>query len=297
MAGKKKTPRARARRLKDSYAGKLAALRKLTDEFNAKKWERVKFSRPRTDAGKLARRRALAKVASTYRRAKPYLSKAYKWVRPANKKNLETLRVYAGVPRFKRLRAIPVATQAKRLSVRFGRDGRPNIKEDGVAQRLFLFPTMPRPHTVPGPLGVAKFIDAQDHAVAMLEAMLPEMPQGFYIFYTKHHFLIPETHERDQLVSELRRFYSAYGSSPEFLKLLSGFKWLTDSEEEWFQIKRELSSERERLKGVRKRARLGRALKEVLAMDKILKGGGRLTPTQKKRRGKLSKRVLVKGRR
>ena len=58
-----------------------------------------------------------------------------------------------------------------------------------------------------------------------------------------------------------------------------------------------MSSERGRIRGVRKRQRSAKALKEIIAMDKQLKAGVPLTRGQTTRRAKLSKRARATGRR
>ena len=285
MAKRPKTTHARAKRLRTSYVERLALLRKASSAFDAAKWDTLYLKRPLSKRGKADKRRALSQLNGTYRKLARFVNRDFKFVRPKSKKNFETLRQYVGAPKLKGLRAIPVPTQAKRLTVRFDRKGRPTLREDGVDQKLFLFPHTPRPHVVQGPLGTGKYQDAQDDAIAMLRDMLPEMPDGFYIFMSRHHFLIPEIHERDRLEAQVRAFYSNYNNSPEFLSNFLGFKWLSDSDQDIFRIRKEMSSERERNKAIRKRARVAKALKQVLAMDKQFK------------RGKLSKRARATGRR
>ena len=284
-----------------AYTYKLATLRKFVGGFDAKKFDALKFSKPRTDAGKKAKRAALSKVSRTFSRFKRFVDTPHKVVRPKNKKQLEALRQFVGVGNFKNLRAVPFATTAKKLRVRFDKHNRPVVSEDGVRNTLYLFPHIPRFHKtkVTEVPGVYKYLDAQDDAIEMTRAMLPEMRDGYYIFLTRHNFLISHIVARDRLEDEVRALYSAYAADPEFLKLFSGFRYLTDSEETYMEVKRELTEARFHRKQVKKRARLAKAYKEIVEMDRQLKSGQPLTRGQTTRReklAKLSKRARATGR-
>lgn len=299
----KKQLRARAAKARDkksragTYAYKLSVLRKVVAGFDAKKYDALRLSKPRTDKGRAQRRRDLDKVAAAFRRVKPYVTRPHKFVAPKNKKHFETLRDYSRVPRFRKMRAIPYPSSAKKVSIRFDKKGRPTVKEDGTTTKFFLFPRTPRGRVIVEADGSKRFIDAQQDAVEMLKAMLPEMPEGFYALMTKHQFLISDVGDRDSLVADLQDFHNAYSDAPEFTGMLVGFKYLTDSIDQWMQWKKEMHSKREAEKGARKRQRLAKALKEIIAMDKQLKSGKPLSRGQITRRAKITRRGRDTGRR
>jgi len=326
LAKKKKArPSARTKLLGKraaNYQYKLKVLCTILGGFDARKFETAQKSQPKTIKGRQARRAALQKVARTFARVRPFVHRGYKLVRPASKRNFDTLRRHVGITKFKKLRAIPLPTIAKKVSVRFDKHGYPIIREDGVGQKVFLFPHVPRSRYVKGTYGAGQFVDAEKDALHMLSQMLPRMPDGYYMFMSRHQFLIPFSADRDKLAEEVRRLYFKYEGSPEFLGTFYGFKWLTDSEEQFAEMKKEMRSERERRKGRRRRLLAARALKEIIAMDRQLKSGQPLTrgqttrreklktmgeapwQTEKreaseraKRRGKLSKRARATGRR
>jgi hypothetical protein len=138
--------------------------------------------------------------------------------------------------------------------------------------KIFRFPHMPRD---------------SDDALAMLEAMLPTLPYGFYLFATRHHFLLHGIIERDQLPAELRAFFYQYRSSPEFLKLLYGVKWLARSAETAMQRRKDARSERSRVKAERKRIQHEKTARQVAAMDRAFKA----------RRAPITERARKTGRR
>lgn len=274
-----------------SYTYRLSVVRQITGAFDAKKFDTLKFSKPRTVKARAAKRKALNNFNRTYHRLRRYIAQPHKVVRLKNKKQLEAMRKFVGVPRIRKLKGVPFLTSAKRVSVRFDKKLRPLIREDGVGQKIFLFPRRPRPHMVREPDGTKRFVDVSDDAVEMMKAMLPAMPEGFYVFMTRHQFLIAEASEKNSLLRDLRQFYHQYGDVPDFIKTLVGVKFLTDSVQQWKQWRLELTSRREAEKGKRKRQRLQRALKEIIAMDKQLKKGIPLT------RGQVTRRAKITGRR
>jgi len=289
---KKRHPRARVLgKRAENYKHKLKILRLALGSFDARRYDTALASKPRSDSARRARKQALDRVSRTYARLKPYVDRGVKFVRVKDPKRFESLRRVVGVVRFKRMRAVPVPTQAKRLTVKFDRTGRPTISEDGVKQKIFLFPHVPRSRVIHERDGSRRLLDAQEDAVSMLKDMLPSMPEGFYILMTRHHFLIPYVAEKDRLEKQIRTLYNKYEGTPELLKIFVGVRYITDSEEEVLRIKKELSSERERLKGARRRARIGARLKEIIAMDKQLKSGKPLS------RGQISRRARITGRR
>lgn len=300
---KKSVLRARAARARDKksrtgvYAYKLEILRKVRSDFDAKKYDALRASKSRSTAGKQKRKRDLDKVAAAFRRIKPLITRPHKFVQPKNKKNFETLRKFAQVPRFRKMRAIPYSTAAKKLSVRFDRKGRPTILEDGFKAQYFIFPRKPRARTVREADGTKRFIDIQEDAVTMLKAMLPQMPQGFYALMTDQQFLISDVGDRESLAEDLALFYDQYSKAPEFTQRVIGFKFLSDSIDAWEEWRREMQSKREAERGARKRQRLAKALKEIIIMDKQIKAGVPLSRGQVTRRAKLTQRARATGRR
>lgn len=269
-----------------SYTYRLSVVRQITSAFDAKKYDTLKFSRPKTAKAKAAKRRALNNFNRTYHRLRRYITQPHKVVKPRNKKQLESLRRHLNIPKFAKMRGVPVLSNAKRVTVRFDKKFRPLIREDGVGQKLFLFPHRPRSHK-----RGRKFIDAEADAQSMLAKMLPDMPDGFYVLMTRHQFLIPESGDRGSLQSILSHVYNSYDGNPEFLKSIVGFKFLTNSVDAWQRWRDEGMSQRAFEKGKRKRQRIMRALKEIIVMDKQLKSGKPLS------RGQITRRAKITGRR
>ena len=259
-----------------SYSYKLQQLRKVVSGFDSKEFDKAYSAKPRTKAGKAKRAKQLAKVRSHFSRVRPFMHRSHKVVRPKTAAQLEELRKFVGITKVKGLRAIPVPTaKPKSTSVKFDKDGRVRISIGKREEKIFRFPHMPRD---------------SDDAIAMLEAMLPQMPYGFYVLATRHHFLLHGTIERDQLVGELRAFFHQYRQSPEFLRLLYGVKWLARSQET-AETRRKLErTERGRQKLERKRINAERAAKQIAAMDKAFKSHRQQLP-------KLTKRARATGRR
>ena len=326
MAKKKKSkPTARQRVLGKraaSYQAKLKVLRSLMGGFDAAKFTTLQQSKPKTSRGQKARRASMQKVAKTFQRIRPFVHRTYKLVKVKKRAHLDVLCKHVGLTKFKKLRAVPLPTVAKKVSVRFDKQGHPIIREDGVGQKLFLFPHIPRARFLRSPDGSRRWIDAQADASAMLAEMLPRMPEGYYVLMSRHHFLIPTGTDRENLEWQTNKLYSDYEGSPEFLGTFYGYRYMTDSYEQWLHMKKVMQSERARRKDLRRRKLAARALKEILVMDRQLKAGQPLTrgqttrreklktmgeapwQTEKreaseraKRRGKLSKRARATGRR
>jgi hypothetical protein len=270
-----------------AYQLKLKTLRSILGGFDAKKFVTLQQSKPKTARGQAARRKAMQKVSRTFERLRPYVHRSFKLVRTANKKHLDTLRRHVGLTKFKRLRAVPLPTAAKKVTVRFDKQGRPLIREDGLGQKLFLFPHVPRARFVKDSKGRRRWIDAQTDANAMLETMLARMPEGIYVLMSRHHFLIPTATDRENLQWQTNKLYSDYEGSPEFLGTFYGYRYMTDSHEQFLHMKAAMMSERTRRREKRRVALAARALKEILAMDRQLKYGVPLTRGQTTRRAKL----------
>jgi hypothetical protein len=270
-----------------AYQLKLKTLRSILGGFDAQKFTTLQQSKPKTARGQAARRKAMQKVSRTFERLRPFVHRGYKLVRTGNSRHLDTLRRHAGLTKFKKLRAVPLPTAAKKVTVRFDKHGRPLIREDGLGQKLFLFPHIPRARFISGANGKRRWIDAQADAVAMLQEMLPRMPEGIYVLMSRHHFLIPTATDRENLEWQTNKLYSDYEGSPEFLGTFYGYRYMTASYEQFLHQKAAMLSERTRRKERRRVALVARAQKEILIMDRQLKSGAPLTRGQTSRRAKL----------
>lgn len=243
-----------------SYRARLKVLRQFSSEFDAKRFDKVLESKPRTSAGRAARKTALAKVARTYKRLAPYVARPHKVVAPKNRANFEELRKYTGFMKLKGAKAIPVMSeQPKLLRVTFDKKNRVTIRVGKhYKEKFFRFPHVP--------------FDVDD-AVAMTEKMLPEMPDGIYVIATRHHFLIPTSARKKFLPEKIRALYMMYGAqNPEFVKLVFGFKWLASSTEVADRRLAALQSERARAKQTRKEHKARAAVVALKAMQAKLRG-------------------------
>lgn len=276
---KKNKPSKRAARVgkrASAYSYKLAQLRKIVSGFDSKEFDKAYNAKPRTKAGKAKRSRQLAQVRSHFARVRPFVHRSHKVVRVRNKAHLEELRKHVGLTKLKGLRAIPVPTALpKKTRVKFDRKGRVSITTGQREEKLFRFPHMPK---------------TSDDAIAMLEAMLPELPAGFYVLATRHHFLLHATIEREALVGELRAFFYQYRNSPEFLRLLYGVKWLARSAKVANERRKLERTERGRAKLERKRIASEKAARQIAAMDKAFKSARERLP-------RITKRARATGRR
>lgn len=285
---KRQKPTKRAARVgkrASSYSYKLKALRQIVSGFDSKEFDKAYAAKPRTKAGKAKRAKTLAKVRSHFDRVRPFVHRSHKVVRVKNKAHLEELRKHVGITKLKGLRAVPVPTaKPNKTRVKFDKAGRVSITVGAREEKLFRFPHMPR---------------SADDAIAMLEGMLPEMPFGFYVLATRHHFLLHGIIERDALVGELRAFFHQYRQSPEFLKLLYGVKWLARSQKAAQERRKLERTERGRHKLERKRVASEKAARQIAAMDKAFKrlGSMEFVRGPKRRRPPLSKRARATGRR
>ncbi len=288
---KRQKPTKRAARVgkrASNYAYKLSQLRKLVSGFDSKKLNTLYASAPTTKAGKAKRSRELARVRSHFSRIRPFVHRSHKIVRVKNKAHLEELRKHVGLTKLKGLRAIPVPTaKPKATRVKFDKKGRVTISVGKREEKLFRFPHMPK---------------TSDDAIAMVEEMLPELPSGFYVLATRHHFLLHGIIERDALPGELRAFFYQYRNSPEFLRLLYGVKWLARSQGAAQERRKLERTERGRNKLERKRVSSEKAARQIAAMDKAFKrlGSMQYVTGEKSHRAslpKMTRRGKLTGRR
>lgn len=257
-----------------NYKLKLAKLREIVSTFDAKKFDKAFDAKPRTDAGRKARAAALRAVSAHYKRVKPFVHRVHKVVRPRTKAQLEELRKAVGLNRFEGLRGVPVpGVKASKIKVKFDRKGRVTVKEGAMTAKLFRFPHMPR--------------DGDD-AIEMLEAMMSELPEGYYFMATRHHMLIHRGFDKGQLLEGMRQFVYNYQSSPEFLKLMFGVKWVSGSLRKMRRMREQMQTERGREKLERQRIKAEKIAREISAQHRRLTG--RSLP-------KMSKRARATGRR
>jgi hypothetical protein len=283
---KRKAPSKKAARVgkrASSYSYKLSQLRKIVSGFDSKELDKAYLSKPRTKAGKAKRAATLAKVRGHFSRIRPFVHRSHKVVKVANKAHLEELRKHVGLTKLKGLRAVPVpSAKPSKTKVKFDKQGRVTISVGAREEKLFRFPHMPK---------------TSDDAIAMVEQMLPELPAGFYVLATRHHFLLHGIIERDALPGELRAFFYQYRNSPEFLRLLYGVKWLARSQKAASERRKLERTERGRNKLERKRVSSEKAARQIAAMDKAFKRLGSMQYVTGKRRPPISKRARATGRR
>ena len=259
----KKTKRSAA------YRQKVATLRKLVSGFDAAAWNKLYDSKPRTAKAKAVRKSKMAKVSRTFAKLKPYLQRSHKIVKARGAKKVRAIADYANVPKVKGLRAVPVATDfPKKLRVKVDRAGRVTVSRGKrYTEKVFKFPKRPRTHKVKG-----KLITAGEHAIKMLEQMLPTLKPGLYVLQTRTQDLIPITADRDSLLREMRRFVFRYESSaPDFMQHLVGVKWLAHSAESALKRQKEIRSARTEAARQRQDARREAAAREARRLGKISK--------------------------
>lgn len=265
-----------------AFKAKLALLRKVSDEFDAKSLDTLYTVKPRTAKGKRARAAALDRVARTFKRLRPFVDRPHQLVRLRDKKKIAALKKYVGFGNFKGIRAIPVPTENKQnLRVKFDRSRRVEIhyqwpkgvrSELQTSYRIYALPHKPR--------------DGDD-LIAMTEQMVKSLPDGFYVIMTRHNFLIPSASDRDSLARTMRSYVYQYGRAVEFLRLIYGFKLILEGDDPNAVLKKmkELRDERNNRKALAKRLKHERIARELAAMQRTFK------------RGKVSKRARATGRR
>lgn len=223
MAKKK----AAAKRL-TNYRIKLKAVRQFVAGFDAKAFDDLYSRQPRTELAKKKRRAQLAKLSRTHAKLKPYLQRSYKVVRPRSARALAAVADYANVPKVKGLRAVPVATDfPKKFKVSVDRKGRVTAtRGKRYKEILYKFPRGPRAHTDKD----GKFLTTGEHAIAMMQAMLPTLKPGIYVLMTRTQSLVPFTADRDSLLQTLREFVFRYEKgAADFMQMLVGVKYLAHS--------------------------------------------------------------------
>lgn len=254
------------------YKAKLGKLREIVSGFDARRYEAAYASRPRTEKGKKKRSAMLRQVSEHFKRVKPFVHRVHKVVRPRTRAQLEELRKAVGLNRFKGLRGIPVpGVKPQKIKVTFDKKGRVTIAEGVMKAKLFRFPHMPR--------------DGDD-AIEMLEEMIDELPDGYYFLATRHHMLVHRGFDKGQLMEGLRQFVYNYQSSPEFLRLMFGVKWVSGSMNRMRKVREAMQTERGRAKLERERKKNEKAAREIAVMHKKLTG---------KRLSKQSKRARATG--
>lgn len=282
MSKKKASPAAkRLGKRAAKYSEKLKTLRKFTSEFDAKKFDRVYKSAPRTEKSRRERKAILQKVSRTFSRVRPFAHRPHKLVRPTSKENFESLREFVGLPKFKKLKAIPVPTdRGGKLKVTFDKKHRVKLREGNAQWKVFLFPHKPRNHYKGGKLVTTAVEDIEE----MTAALVKTMPPGMYVLMSRHHFLVPTVTDREGLLATVRGFMNQYKGSPEFLKLLYGFKWISGSYERAQEFQTYMKTERGRMKLERRRVSLEKKARVIAEMDRAFK------------RGKISRRAKITGR-
>ncbi len=213
-----------------AFARKLAAVRDFVGGFDAKTLDGAYARKPRSENGKQQRRAALAKVARTYAKLKPFLQRSHKRVKPRNPEHVAAIADYANVPKLKNLRAVPVATEfPKKFKVSVDRKGIVTARRGKQYKEvIYKFPRKPRKYVTKG----GALVTAGEDAIAMTQAMLPTMKPGLYVLMTRTQDLIPFTADRDSLLQTMREFVFRYGThAAEWMQYLSGFKYLAASYE------------------------------------------------------------------
>lgn len=266
------------------YQYKLETLRKYVAGFDAKKLDGLYTRKPRTAAGVAARKKELARFNARYRQLRPYVDRAAKRVEPKGKnaaQKIEALREYAGLPKIKGLRAVPVEVIGKSARVSVDRAGRVSIKHGRVTEKMYRFDEKPRNGWVrasdgkrltareAGKLkkGDKRFLTAGEHAIEMLRAMLKKLPKnGQFVIVTSHHAVIPWSGDHGSIVKTLIDFvyqYEGKGVAPWLMPKILGVKQVATDMDGLFDYKREIMGMRSKAQLERKQRR--RAQNEAAA--------------------------------
>ena len=274
MAKSKKKARA-PKRTKASkrlarYQSKLDTLRKYVAGFDAAKYDKLYSTAPRTEGGKTAKRRSLARFNARFRQLKPFVTRALKRVEPRGKNaalKIEALREYAGVPKIKGLRAVPVEITAKTAKVTVSARGRVSVKQGRVKETVYRLPRKPRNRTQRLPDGSKRFLTAGEDAREMIRAMINELPEdGIYLILTSEYTLIPTATDKAGLLKELDTLihkYEGRGIAPWLMPKIFGVKRVMTSTKGFFNYAKELKAAR--TKAQRDRAESRRAQHERAA--------------------------------
>lgn len=302
----KKTSKKRARpprrtqvsRRLAKYQYKLATLRQYVAGFDSKKLDALYERKPRTASGAAQKRKELARFNAKYRQLRPFLDRSIKRVTVSGKnreKKLDVLREYAGMPKIKGLRAVPMEVISPTAKVSVDRSGRVSIKHGRAAETMYRFDKKPRNgwFTLDGkyltareakkvPKGQKRFLTAGEHAIEMLRAMQKSLPRnGQYVIVTSHASLIPWSGDRGSIVKTMIDFvyqYEGKGVAPWLMPKILGVKRVATSMEGLFNYKKNLKEARtksQRARVEQKRAQHEKAAYKVAKQTRRGKLTGR----------------------
>lgn len=281
-AKKKSRPprRTKASKRLARYQYKLDTLRKYVSGFDAKSHETLYEKKPRTEAGKLAKRRALAKFNARFRQLKPYVTRSLKRVEPKGRDRdmkLEALREYAGVPKIKGLRAVPIELTGKTAKVSVSRRGRVSVTQGRVKETVYRLPRRPRKRLEKLPDGSKRFLTPGEDAREMVRAMLDELPDdGIYLVVTSEYTLIPTATDKEGLLKELDTLihkYEATLGAPWLLPKILGVKRVLTDTEGFFNYAKALKQARTKSQAERAQRRRAQHEKAAFKLGKQTKRG------------------------
>lgn len=282
------------------YQHKLATLREYVSGFDSKKLDKLYERQPRTKSGAAEKRRELARFNARYRQLQPFLNRAAKKVEPKGRgaeKKIEALRQYAGLPKVKGLRAVPIEVTSPKAKVDVDRQGRVYVQSGRTKEIMYKFDAKPRnvwvrasdgkvltPKQARGlKKGEKRFLTAGEHAIEMLRAMVRKLPRnGQYVIVTSHASLIPWSGDRGSIVKTMIDFvyqYEGKGVAPWLMPKILGVKRVGTSMEGLFRYKRELAEARTKARRLRVDAKRAQHEKAAFKLGKGVKQTrrGRLT--------------------
>ncbi len=254
-----------------AYLDRLSTLRQYVGGFDDKKLADLYLSKPRSEKGKREKARKLAKVASTFRTLRPYLSRPHKRVSSKSADKIEQLRTYSGVPKIKGLRAVPVeAIDPKRAKVSFDKKGRLTVKEGARKEVLIRFPRKPRAHRTKD----GRYLTAGEHLREMVKALLSTLPRGMYVLQSKQHMLVPMAAEKAAIPKMIDQFLTGYETrAPGFIESITGLRWLAQSAESF--MRRQADMQEARTDAGRRRVQRRRIAREKAARQLARKNKGK----------------------
>lgn len=274
---KKKTARARPpKRTKASkrlakYQNKLAQLREYVSGFDGKAWEQLYERKPRTKAGEDKKRKELAAFNARHRQLKPFITRSAKRVAPKSAAKVEALREYAGMPKVKGLRAVPVEVVSPKARVKVDRKNRVTVKHGRVTEVMYKFPKRPRNHRD----SAGRYLTAGEHAIEMLRAMLKKLPKnGQFVIVTSHHSMIPWSGDHGSIVKTLVDFvyqYEGKGVAPWLMPKIQGVKRVGTSMQGLWDYKAQLKDSRSKARKERVEAKRAQHEKAAHKLGKISK--------------------------